>query len=95
MGDFFSLSDKTAIVTGAAGGIGNAVAARLAQAGARVVITDIVDGTDSARSIGAEFIHMDVGDEISVQMASPRLQRPSENWISWSITPESETLARR
>lgn len=66
MGDFFSLSGKTAIVTGAAGGIGNAVAARLVQAGARVVITDIVDGSNSARSIEAEFIHMDVGDENSV-----------------------------
>lgn len=66
MGDFFSLSDRTAIVTGAAGGIGNAVAARLVQAGARVVITDIIDGTESARSIDAEFIHMDVGDENSV-----------------------------
>ena len=66
MDDFFTLSEKTAIVTGAAGGIGNAVAARLVQVGARVVITDIVDGTESARSIDAEFIHMDVGDENSV-----------------------------
>ena len=66
MNDFFSLSGKAAIVTGAAGGIGNAVAARLARAGARVMITDIVDGEKSADAIGAEFIHMDVGSEESV-----------------------------
>jgi NAD(P)-dependent dehydrogenase (short-subunit alcohol dehydrogenase family) len=66
MNDLFSLSGKTAIVTGAAGGIGNAVAARLVQAGARVVVTDIADGNESARAIGAEFVHMDVGDESSV-----------------------------
>ncbi len=37
----FSLSDKTILITGAAGGIGTAVARTCIQMGARVVLTDI------------------------------------------------------
>jgi len=62
----FSLDGKNALVTGASGGIGRAVAERLIAAGARVTITDIVDGQASADAIGAEFLHMDVGREDSV-----------------------------
>lgn len=62
----FSLEGKNALVTGASGGIGRAVAERFVAAGARVTITDIVDGQASADAIGAEFLHMDVGREDSV-----------------------------
>jgi NAD(P)-dependent dehydrogenase (short-subunit alcohol dehydrogenase family) len=62
----FSLAGKRAFVTGAAGGIGRAVAERFARAGAKVVITDIVDGHDVAEQIGVQFIQMDVGSENSV-----------------------------
>lgn len=37
------LADQTALVTGAASGIGRAAAVRLAQEGARVVVTDVSD----------------------------------------------------
>ena len=48
----YDLSGKVAIVTGAAGrhGIGRAIALRLAQEGADVVVTDIQRSTDSMRS---------------------------------------------
>jgi NAD(P)-dependent dehydrogenase (short-subunit alcohol dehydrogenase family) len=64
----FSLEGKNAIVTGAAGGIGRAVAERFVAAGARVVITDIVDAQSVASEIGAGFIRTDVGS--SEQVAS-------------------------
>ncbi len=62
----FSLENKTAFVTGAAGGIGRAIAERFIAAGARVVITDIVDSQAVASEIGARFIQVDVGNEESV-----------------------------
>ncbi len=37
---FLDLSDKVAVVTGGASGIGYAIAERLSQAGARVVVAD-------------------------------------------------------
>lgn len=50
-----NLSGKTAIVTGAAGGIGEATASMLADAGANVVLTDIrvAEGQKVADAIGA------------------------------------------
>jgi NAD(P)-dependent dehydrogenase (short-subunit alcohol dehydrogenase family) len=47
----FKLTDKTAVVTGAAGGIGLATAEALAEAGATVVLTDMnADALDKARA---------------------------------------------
>ena len=42
------LSGRTAIVTGAASGIGKATAQRLASEGANVVVTDINDAAGNA-----------------------------------------------
>ncbi len=66
-----ALENQVVIVTGAAGGIGRACAVVLAKAGARVVVTDIVDGRETVSAIresGGEaiFIQADVGVESDV-----------------------------
>ncbi len=67
------LNGKTAIVTGAASGIGLATAQTLAEAGARVFLTDIArdKGALAAAAIRnkgheAEYIHLDVTDDVSL-----------------------------
>lgn len=68
------LTGRTAIVTGAASGIGKATAQRLASEGANVVITDIND--DAGKAVAAEltgqgysaaFMHHDVTNEADWQ----------------------------
>jgi 3alpha(or 20beta)-hydroxysteroid dehydrogenase len=58
------LAGKVAIVTGAAGGLGLAMARRFVDEGARVLVTDITDdvGRDSAASLGpnAAYRRLDV-----------------------------------
>lgn len=71
-----SLDGKVALVTGAARGIGLAVCEALAQCGARVVLTDVLeeDGKAAAESIAkaggeAAFISHDVTDEAQWEKA--------------------------
>ena len=45
------LQDRVAIVTGAAQGIGKAYALGLAQAGAKVVVADVLDTADTVSAI--------------------------------------------
>lgn len=49
----FDLTGKTAIVTGASRGLGRAMALSLAQAGANVVITDVLDAKKTVKEIEA------------------------------------------
>lgn len=79
MGEFgrVDLSGKAAVVTGAAHGIGRAVAHRLAGAGSAVVLVDVDEsGVDAAASelrragFSAVSIAADVGDERAVAEAA-------------------------
>lgn len=47
----FDLTGKTAIVTGASRGLGKAMALGLAQAGANIVITDVLETKDAVKEI--------------------------------------------
>ncbi|MEP7349465.1 MAG: glucose 1-dehydrogenase [Sphingorhabdus sp.] len=66
----YDLSGRTAIVTGGGAGIGKAISALLAEAGARVVIADIAADVASQTALeignGAIAVATDVSDEASV-----------------------------
>lgn len=71
-----SLAGRTALVTGAARGIGAAIAQTLAQWGASVVIADVLETEGkktaarlSAEGLEARFVHLDVTDELSWEAA--------------------------
>ena len=62
------LKDRIAIVTGAARGIGLAIAQRFAEEGATVITSDVLDaeGEAAARHIGASYMHCDVSKSAEV-----------------------------
>jgi len=62
------LSGKVAIVTGAASGLGRAIAERYLAEGARVCIADVRGAAEAARALGANAlgVQMDVTDEKQV-----------------------------
>ncbi len=62
------LKDRIAIITGAARGIGFAIATRYAAEGATVIMSDIEDeaGNAAAETIGATYIHCDVSKQADV-----------------------------
>jgi NAD(P)-dependent dehydrogenase (short-subunit alcohol dehydrogenase family) len=68
LADAFSLRGKTAVVTGAGGGIGTAIALAFAEAGARVACVDLNQPEETAattRAAGADALSLacDVSDE--------------------------------
>src|ERR1700761_5302654 len=69
----FSLAGRTAIVTGAAAGIGHAIAVRLADAGATIAVADLdlAGAQKVAASLphGAFALQVDVAEAASVQRA--------------------------
>lgn len=73
------LTNKIALITGAAQGIGQAIAKRFAEEGARVILTDINDelGLASCRAIGAgaEYRHLDVSSESDWEATQTYIQQ--------------------
>ncbi len=75
-GSFFDLTGQTAVVTGAARGIGAGIARRLARAGATVAVADVNATAAEARAatmqtenLPAFAVQVDVSDPRSVQAA--------------------------
>ena len=72
MTDFLRLDGQTALVTGAATGIGAAIATRLSQAGAIVAVADLDEDAAKAKAAeltGAVPLQMDVANADSVNRA--------------------------
>ncbi|MER6669980.1 SDR family oxidoreductase, partial [Amycolatopsis japonica] len=67
----YDLSDRKALVTGGAQGLGAGMAEALAQAGASVVIGDVQEdlGCATADKLDAGFVRLDVTDEQSWEQA--------------------------
>jgi len=61
----FDLTNKIAMVTGGANGIGQGIVKTLAKAGAKVMICDIDEeaGQATAKEVGGEFYKLDVTDK--------------------------------
>lgn len=77
--DWLGLGGRTAVVTGAGGGIGRATAVSLAQAGCRVALIDreartLEDTLNEIQTLGAEALALacDVSDPASVESAAAR-----------------------
>jgi NAD(P)-dependent dehydrogenase (short-subunit alcohol dehydrogenase family) len=93
------ISGSVAIVTGAASGIGAAVARQLAGAGATVLVADVQDdrGTELAEEIGGTFAHVDVTSTDDVVAAVDRAAALGELRIlvnSAGIGPAARTVGR-
>ncbi len=77
------LGGKTAIVTGAAGDLGNAMARQLAERGAHVVMWDIVPRAEAAHAVAgvrahdaaAEYAEVNVRDRAAVDEAIAHLEQ--------------------
>jgi len=71
--DMQLLTGRTALITGAARGIGRAVAEAMAHHGARVILADLI-APDVAGIPGAETMALDVTDEAATELAFGALQ---------------------
>jgi 3-oxoacyl-[acyl-carrier protein] reductase len=86
----FDLAGEVAVVTGGAAGMGRAIASRLGEAGAQVVVIDMDEETPDlvakhlpgAAYVVADLSHPHVHEDIVRRPPSRSGRRPS-----WSTTP--------
>jgi len=85
------LDGKVALISGAARGIGGETAKLMVEAGAKVVIGDVIDerGRAHAKSLGdaATYVHLDVTREADWTAAVDAAVSRFGGLESWSTTP--------
>jgi len=94
------LSGRVALVTGGARGLGAAAAKALAAKGAKVVVSDVRDGTETAAAIDGAFVKHDVTSEeewiAAVQFAKDKFGRldilVNNAGVFWMMPLPMETL---
>ncbi len=70
----FSIKDKTVIITGAARGLGAALARHLASEGCKLALLDMHDQSEIAQATGALAINCDVRDVDQVMLALDQVE---------------------
>ncbi|HDQ44225.1 MAG TPA: 2-dehydro-3-deoxy-D-gluconate 5-dehydrogenase KduD [bacterium] len=95
--DRFRLDGKAAVVTGAARGLGRAMAEGLAEAGADVALVDVLDTAEAKSAIGkigrkAVGIHADLS---SIQCAGPIVEKTLETLGRIDILVNNAGIIRR
>jgi len=87
------LRDKVVVVTGAAAGIGRAVARRFAAEGAKVVAWDVSDASGIAGELGENGVvdRVDVTDREAVEAATARVV---ERWGRYDVLVNNAGIVR-
>jgi NAD(P)-dependent dehydrogenase (short-subunit alcohol dehydrogenase family) len=95
------LDSKTAVISGAASGIGLATAQAFAEAGARVLLGAIAEDQGSAAAAaicakgkGADFIRLDVTDPASIEAFRQEAIRPRDPCAASTRRQTARTGAR-
>ena len=91
-----SLTGKTALITGAAGGIGQALCALFAELGATIIAADrdaarlsALATASAAKGVRLHALHADITDEAAFGTAFAAAVAAAGNPPSWSTMPDS------
>jgi 3-oxoacyl-[acyl-carrier protein] reductase len=98
-----TLQEKVAVVTGGGSGLGEAIALRLASAGARVAVLEVDMGAAevTAKLAGGVAVSCDVSDSASVDAAAAEVERrlgPIDVWVNnagIAAAAQAKRIARR
>ncbi|KAF5323215.1 hypothetical protein D9758_017309 [Tetrapyrgos nigripes] len=72
---------KTAIVTGAANGIGRSIALRLARDGFNVAMNDLASQRDRLVSLSEEIRALGLGSESSIHVGDVSVEEDVREWL--------------
>jgi len=73
----FNLKNKVAIITGAAGGLGEAMATALSEQGAKIAILDLKDGNDVVKKLKtkSKYYKINVADEEAIKKVVDEIKK--------------------